>query len=257
MIIFDEAQKLSLKEYDSGRTEKTFNYHLADDLKDYCDCLLLLTATPHQGEENHSRFKNLLKLLSPDVNFKDIPGCEDNGGSIPFYKLILRTPKKSVTDSNGKKVFKGRRTHRLPFVMYDDERAFYQAVENYIRTGYNMLERIKDRKKQLAAGFVLTIFQKMNASSSHAIKGALQTRKERLLKQPSQKQENESEEYQDSRYQGENEAKEIDRNQQFIIENEIREIDQLLKMPVKTDKKLHELFRLIKRIDEEAPRKEK
>ena len=257
MIIFDEAQKLSAIEYDSGRTEKTFNYHLADDLKDYCDCLLLLTATPHQGEENHSRFKNLLKLLSPDVNFKDIPGCEDNGGSIPFYKLILRTPKKSVTDSKGKKVFKGRRTHRLPFVMYDDERAFYQEVENYIRTGYNMLERIKDRKIQLAAGFVLTIFQKMNASSSHAIKGALQTRKEKLLKQPSQKQENESDEYQDSRYQGENEAKEIERNQQFIIENEIQEIDQLLKMHVKRDKKLHELFRLIKRIDEEAPRKEK
>jgi len=216
----------------------------------------LLTATPHQGEENHSRFKNLLKLLSPDVNFDGIPGCEDNGGTIPFYKLILRTPKKSVTDSKGRKVFKGRKTHRLPFVMYEDERAFYNAVENYIRTGYNMLERIRDRKKQLAAGFVLTIFQKMNASSSHAIKSALQTRKEKLLK-PLQKQENETDEFQDMRFQGENEAREIERNQQFIIENEIQMIERLLKMPVKNDKKMHELLRLIKQIDKEAPRKEK
>jgi|GEM_PF-5385381 len=57
--------------------------------------------------------------------------------------------------------------------MYDDERAFYLAVENYIRNGYNMLGRITDRKTKLAAGFVLTIFQKMNASSSYAIKNSL------------------------------------------------------------------------------------
>ncbi|RKX53777.1 MAG: hypothetical protein DRP50_05345, partial [Thermotoga sp.] len=256
IIIFDEAQKLSAREYESGKTEKTYNYRLAEDLKEYCDCLLLLTATPHQGEENHSRFRNLLKLLSQDVNFKDIPGCEDNGGTIPFYDLILRTPKKSVTDSKGKKVFKGRKTHRLPFVMYEDERNFYHAVEEYIRTGYNMLGRIKDKKKKMAVGFVLTIFQKMNASSVHAIKSALQTRKEKLLK-PLQKQENETEEFWDSRFQGENEAKEIEKNQQFIIENEIDMIDSLLKMSVNKDKKLDTLFRLIERIDKEAPRKEK
>src|SRR6266704_3049631 len=35
----------------------------------YCDAMLLLTATPHQGEENHSRFKNLLRLLEEYVDF--------------------------------------------------------------------------------------------------------------------------------------------------------------------------------------------
>jgi len=256
IIIFDEAQKLSAREYESGKTEKTFNYRLAEDLKNYCDCMLLLSATPHQGEENHSRFKNLLRLLSSDVHFKDIPGCENDGGTIPFYKLVLRTPKKSVTDSKGKKVFKGRQTHRIPFVMFEDERAFYCAVENYIRNGYNILGRITDRKKQLAAGFVLTIFQKMNASSSYAIKNSLQKRKENLLK-PLQKQVEEQDEFEDERFEGENEEKELGKNQQFIIENEIQEIDRLLQIPVKKDKKIDVLFQLIKRINKEAPRKEK
>ena len=33
----------------------------------------------------------------------------------------IRTPKKDVTDAEGRKVFKGRQTHRLPCKMYDDE----------------------------------------------------------------------------------------------------------------------------------------
>jgi len=256
LIIFDEAQKLSAKQYESGKTEKTYNYRLAEDLREYCSSILLLTATPHQGEENHSRFKNILRLLSPDIGFQEIAGCEKEGGTIPFYNVVLRTPKKNVTDSRGMKVFKGRQTHRLPFAMYEDERTFYLAVENYIRTGYNMIERIKDRKNRLAAGFVLTIFQKLNASSSYAIKSALQSRKDRLLR-PSQENQEEQDEFEDSRYEGENEEKKIERGSHFIIENEIHEIDRLLKMPVKRDKKVDVLFELIRRISEEGPRKEK
>jgi DNA replication initiation complex subunit (GINS family) len=32
----------------------------------------------------------------------------------------------------------------LPFAMYPDEKEFYSAVEDYIRTGYNSIEKIED-----------------------------------------------------------------------------------------------------------------
>ena len=59
---------------------------------------------------------------------------------MPYSKLVLRTPKLKVTDAEGKVVFKGRMTHALPFAMYPDEKEFYRAVEDYIRTGYNSIE---------------------------------------------------------------------------------------------------------------------
>src|SRR5208337_4823549 len=88
--------------------------------------------------------------------------------------------KKDVTDSNGRKVFKGRQTHRLPFKMYPDEEKFYKAVTDYIRDGYQMLERLHDHSRRRAAGFLLTTFQKLNASSTAAIKSALAKRLGRL-----------------------------------------------------------------------------
>ncbi len=147
LIIFDEAHRLSAVNYGSGKVEKTQNYKLAEEIRlpEYSEAFLLLTATPHQGESNHSRFKNLIGLLDDGVDFSSL---EDNGplfreesGSKKFTDFVIRTPKKDVTDSEGRKVFKGRQTHRLPAKMYDEEKAFYLAVEEYIRNGYKMLER--------------------------------------------------------------------------------------------------------------------
>ncbi len=114
--------------------------------------MLLLTATPHQGEENHSRFKNLLALLDENIDFS---GLEEaglfSGEGTKFTELVIRTPKKDVTDAHGHKVFKGRQTHRLRFTMYADEGKFYAAVAEYIRDGYQMLERVTDPMRQRAA----------------------------------------------------------------------------------------------------------
>ena len=46
-----------------------------------------------------------------------------------------------------------------------NQREFYDAVEDYIRTGYNSLEQIEDPMHRRAIGFILTSFQKLNASS--------------------------------------------------------------------------------------------
>jgi len=104
MIIFDEAHRLSAMSYDSGKTDKTQNYKLAEEIrhKHYCDAMLLLTATPHQGEENNSRFKNLVSLLEDDIDFTglDEPTLFSGTGK-KFTELVIRTPKKDVTDAQG------------------------------------------------------------------------------------------------------------------------------------------------------------
>ncbi len=183
LIIFDEAHRLSAMNYGSGKVDKTQNYRLAEEIrhKHYAEAFLLLTATPHQGEENHSRFKNLISLLEADVDFT---GLEErglfSGNGRSFAELVIRTPKLAVTDAQGRKVFKGRQTHRLHFKMYPDEARFYRAVADYIRDGYQMLDRLNDQAHRRAAGFVLTTFQKLNASSTEAIRHALTGRLARL-----------------------------------------------------------------------------
>jgi ERCC4-related helicase/HKD family nuclease len=259
LIIFDEAHRLSAVDYGSGKTEKTHNYRLAEEAsqKHYTDALLLLTATPHQGEENHSRFKNLVSLLEENVNFAGLEeaGLFDKSG-LPFTELVIRTPKKDVTDANGRKVFKGRETHRLPFKMNADEEKFYKAVTEYIRDGYQMLERVNDPMRRRAAGFLLTTFQKLNASSTAAIKSALTKRLGRLKGQLADIPPHEEEEdvLLDERYEGEHEEQAVLKDDTAILKDEVERVESLLGMKVKGDKKLDELLRLTEHIAKEGPR---
>jgi len=263
LVIFDEAQRLSAVAYESGKTEKTLNYRLAEEIrqKDYCEAMLLLTATPHQGEENHSRFKNLLGLLEDNIDFT---GLEEpslfSGTSKPFTELVIRTPKKDVTNAQGNRVFKGRQTHRMPLKMYDDEAKFYKAVAAYIRDGYNMLERVADPTRRRAAGFLLTTFQKLNASSTAAIKSSLSARHKRLsdkLDNLAGHVDEKDEDFYDERYEGEYEEAEALKDNLEVIQDEIRTLDMLIGMKVKRDHKLDELLRLIDYISQESPRRGK
>jgi len=263
LIIFDEAHRLSATEYGGSKVEKTQNYRLAEEVRDrqYCEAMLLLTATPHQGEENHSRFKNLLALLDDDIDFS---GLEPSGlfsglgTGRKFTELVIRTPKKDVTDANGHKVFKGRQTHRLPFTMYADEARFYKAVAEYIRDGYQMLERVADPLRRRAAGFLLTTFQKLNASSTAAIWASLSTRLARLkgeLCSMADKPDYEAEdELYDERYDGEHEETLVLQDNEAILKGEVKTLETLLAMTVRRDKKLDELLKLVALIAQESPR---
>lgn len=262
LIIFDEAHRLSAVDYASGKTEKTHNYRLAEEVshKQYSDAFLLLTATPHQGDENHSRFRNLVSLLEENVSFAGLEEATLFGTSgIPFPSLVIRTPKKDVTDAHGRKVFKGRQTHRLPFKMYPDEARSYRAVTEYIRDGYQMLERVNDPMRRRAAGFLLTTFQKLNASSTAAIRNALSGRLARLRGQlsdlPAHEDEDERELHYDERYEGEHDEQMILTDDSEILKGEIDTLSALLTMEVKRDRKLDELIRLTDHIASESPRK--
>jgi len=254
LIIFDEAHRLSAKEY-GRKTSKTQNYQLAEVLRDYTDALLLLTATPHAGDPNHSRFINLVRLLEPKVDFSPLidEGLFRPDGAVPYSQLILRTPKLKVTDAEGRVVFKGRITHPLPFTMYPGEKEFYGAVEDYIRTGYNALEQVEDPMHRRAVGFILTTFQKLNASSTSAIKAALEGRLKRLEKKLDSLPSEEEDEDRDARYQGELDEKAVLTGDRQVLGNEIQVLQSLLAIPVTREKKIDQLRDLLQRVDQETP----
>ncbi|MGA2159999.1 MAG: helicase-related protein [Dehalococcoidia bacterium] len=262
LVIIDEAHRLSAMSYDSGKTDKTQNYKLAEEIrqKSYCDAMLLLTATPHQGEENNSRFKNLVGLLEDGIDFTglDEPTLFSGTGK-RFTELVIRTPKKDVTDAQGRKVFKGRQTTRLLVTLYEDESKFYKAVVDYIRTGYKSLEQIVDPSHKRAAGFLLTTFQKLNSSSTAAIKSALNKRMMRLrgdIDARTNAEEGTPDEF-DERYEGEHEESEALKTQLEIMQFEADALKKLIDINVKRDHKLDELLKLIGIIYKESPRKDK
>jgi superfamily II DNA or RNA helicase len=275
LIIFDEAHRLSARDYGETKTEKTQNYRLADDLKEHTDAMLLLTATPHQGDASHSRFRHLLQLLDNRIDF----GGLDNGdqtlwsyaaresrdnGYKPYKDYILRTPKMNVTDSQGKKIFRGRDTHALRFPMFKDEATFYKEVSKYISAGYRMVEHLKDRNRRLAIGFVLTVFQKLASSSTHAIKAALYGRKMRLQDKYQRLPDAVSSldplfEEADERFEGEFEEKAAWRlkTEAEFVKDELKELERLIDMPVKQDRKLVELKELVERVFSESDKGDK
>ena len=149
-------------------------------------------------------------------------------------------------------MFKGRRTVQLAFKMYSEEEKFYKAVEDYIRTGYNSLEQIEDPTRKRAVGFILTSFQKLNASSVRAIKAALGGRLGRLEKKLAELPEEEEEE-RDDRYLGEFEEKAALKSDRELLSGEINVLKKLLAKPVKAEKKIDRLYELLEQVDKETP----
>jgi superfamily II DNA or RNA helicase len=277
LIVFDEAHRLSARDY-RDRTDKTLNFRLAEDLKEFADALLLVTATPHQGEEDNSRFINLMNLLIDDIDFSALTDGTGNlfaqtptrtptrgyatgssDGHLPYQQLVLRTPKLKVTDADGRKVFVGRQTHPLRFEMFADEARFYKAVTGYITKGYAAAERVTNRDRRLALGFVLSIFQKLAASSAEAIKAALYARKLRLQDRHHRLDGTPARDtdslFGDERFEGEQGEKSAPaQTVGEFVENEVQELEGLLDMPVRRDRKLVELLKLVDRVFEESER---
>ena len=251
VIIFDEAHKLSAKTWSPQKIERTQNYRLAEDLQERCRTLILLTATPHQGDE--SKFQNLVSLLHPDVTFEEFSTQGDRGGAISFTDLILRNRKSKVTDAEGNPIFKGIDIHPVSVDLLDDgEKQFHRALESYLREGYGFADQDPSDKQHKAIGFVMTTFQKLAASSTRAIKGALEKRVANLRAAANEKEDRNKAEY-DARYEGESEAQEIEQYRQVFVEKEVEMLEELIAMDVPSDAKQNELSAVVESVSSEYP----
>lgn len=170
VVIFDEAHKLT-KDM-SG--EETARYKAGKKLADTTPILLLLSATPHQGDT--SKFRNLLNLIDPYLFYK---GCEMKPENVK--KVTVRNNKRAAVDFNGNRLFKQRITSLYTIERDSDEDEIevqlYDAVTEYVSEYYDMASLDQDRTLM----FLLLIYQRMVSSSSRAILKALSNRMNALV----------------------------------------------------------------------------
>ena len=168
LVVFDEAHHLTA--YRAGRkVRKTDNYKLAEALKDHARDLVLLSATPHQGD--HFRFWMLVQLLNPTL-FSSPDEMVSNRHRL--NTVVFRRTKADSCKPDGSPLFTRRWVHTESFTMADDERAFYVALREYLEEGFALAKREGNQGRAL--GFVMTIFQKIAASSFAAVRRTLRRR---------------------------------------------------------------------------------
>ena len=169
LVVFDEAHHLTA--YRNGnRVTKTLNYKLAEAMRDHCRDLLLLSATPHQGD--HFRFWMLIRLLNSTL-FANEKDMVDN--RYRLNAVVIRRTKADACTADGGTLFARRLVHTEAFRLSAEEEDFYNELLKYLQDGYNLAALQGNQGRAL--GFVMTIFQKIAASSFAAIRGTLERRR--------------------------------------------------------------------------------
>jgi hypothetical protein len=145
------------------------NFKLAEALREHSRDLLLLSATPHQGD--HFRFWMLIRLLNPSLflSTEDMLANRHRLNSVVF-----RRTQADACDAHGDPLFARRQVHTKAFRLSNPEMRFYEALMDYLRDGYNLAEASGNKGRAL--GFVMTIFQKIAASSFAAVGATLRRR---------------------------------------------------------------------------------
>jgi len=166
LVIVDEAHRLG------GSTDQVARYRLGRGLAEAAPYLLLLSATPHQGKTD--QFRRLMSLLDPQAFPDDASITKER-----VQPYVIRTEKRRAIDTQGKPLFKPRRTELAPVSWEDrhrDQRLLYEAVTEYVRKGYNQAMR----EKRNYIGFLMILMQRLVVSSTRAIRTTLERRLEAL-----------------------------------------------------------------------------
>lgn len=168
LVVFDEAHHLTAAR-NGGKVRKTENYKLAEALKDHTRDLLLLSATPHQGD--HFTFWCLVQLLDPTL----FSGPEEMLHERHRLNTVMfRRTKADACRPDGSSLFARRWVHTEAFSMNEAERRFYERLREYLADGFDLARRQGNQGRAL--GFLMAIFQKIAASSFAAVRRTLRRR---------------------------------------------------------------------------------
>ncbi len=168
LVVFDEAHHLTAYRQ-NGKLVKTQNFKLAEMLKEHTRDLVLLSATPHQGD--HFRFWMLVQMLDPTLFNSPSEMVEQRHR---LNTVIFRRTKADACRSDGSTLFARRQVQTESFTMSASEKTFYEALVAYLQDGFALAKRQGKRGQGLA--FVMTIFQKIAASSFAAVQRTLRRR---------------------------------------------------------------------------------
>ena len=181
LVIVDEAHRMSARD----ETHKSLRYRLGELLRDTADHFLLLTATPHKGDpENFTLF---LQLLDRDA-YADVKSIHEamERRRAPFY---LRRTKEAMVyfpqrQENGEwaaaPVFTKRVPHTAEFKIDGPEFDLYQAVTRFVKRQSQLAAAQQDNPRARAVGFLMSLYQRRLASSTHAMRKSLENRARRL-----------------------------------------------------------------------------
>jgi superfamily II DNA or RNA helicase len=185
LVVIDEAHKCSAYTKSSwGRSDEvaeTKRYQLAKRLTESSDHVLLLTATPHHGDED--RFAHFLRLVDPDL-FPEPHRLAREASDIRRNVLklgknspwCLRRLKEDLRDMNGRRLFPDRHARTVTFRLNNEEYALYKSVTAYI----NEFIPQQTGQRRSSAALTRTVLQRRLVSSTCAIHESL---KRRLQKQ--------------------------------------------------------------------------
>ncbi|TGQ51536.1 DEAD/DEAH box helicase [Mesorhizobium sp. M1C.F.Ca.ET.193.01.1.1] len=169
LVVFDEAHHLTAYRT-GGKVRKTENYKLGEALKGHTRDLLMLSATPHQG--NHFQFWMLVQLLNPTLFGSPEEMLESRHR---LNTVMFRRTKADACRPDGDPLFARRWVHAESFLMRDEERRFYEKLREYLKDGFDLAKRQGSQGRAL--GFLMAIFQKIAASSFAAVRRTLKRRK--------------------------------------------------------------------------------
>lgn len=184
LVIVDEAHKMSAP----GDDRKTYAYRLGESLSKMTDHYLLMTATPHKGDQDH--FRRFLALLDADV-YGSIHSLQHamREHEAPFY--LRRTKEALVTfpdpDTGAvRKLFTKREVRTAAFDLDGDELDFYDELTRYVED-QSMAAAGDESARGRAVGFTMALLQRRMASSVYAVRRSLERmreRREKILEDP-------------------------------------------------------------------------
>ena len=235
LVVFDEAHHITAHRT-GGKVRKTENYKLAEALKDHARDLMLLSATPHQG--NHFQFWMLIQLLNPTLFNAPDDMIEHRHR---LNTVMFRRTKADACQPDGSPLFARRWVHTESFLMNEAERHFYDKLREYLEDGFNLARRQGGKGRSL--GFLMAIFQKIAASSFAAVRRTLKRRQLMLTLHEAHLRDREMDI--EGRERLLDEARELI-HQEFHLDRDIigrSEVDRII-----ADLK----YRLVKKLDEEA-----
>ena len=180
LVIVDEAHRMAADE-----KRKSQRYRLGEMLRDSANHLLLLTATPHKGDP--ASFTRFLQLLDQDA-YADVKSIQQamERRRAPFY---LRRTKEAMVyfpsqDDAGQWAARPVFTKRIPrtaaFRIDGAEFALYNRVTRFVKEQSRRAAADGDNPRARAVGFLMSLYQRRLASSTHAMRCSLENRAKRL-----------------------------------------------------------------------------
>ena len=181
LVVIDEAHRMSA----SDETHKSLRYRLGEKLRDSTDNILLMTATPHKGDAQN--FTLFLQLLDQDA-YADVTSIRRamEQRQAPFY---LRRTKEAMVhfpelQPDGAWASRPVFTKRIPrtadFTIDGEEFNLYEEVTAFVKRQSTRAYQMGDDRRARAVGFLMALYQRRLASSTHAMLRSLENRAHRL-----------------------------------------------------------------------------